>query len=150
MVRVEHAGLTAPELEAASDRLLAGSRHRKLEVEDEATGAAAQPYFAAKGWIADRNAMMRREGPGAVHADIVEVPLAATRDLDIEWVSEYDDVESVKRFAAQREPILARPGCARSRSPTWASRCWRWATRPPRSTRCTSRRQHVGTESARG
>jgi ribosomal protein S18 acetylase RimI-like enzyme len=110
MVRVEHAGLTAPELEAASDRLLAGSRHRKLEVEDEATGAAAQPYFAAKGWIADRNAMMRREGPGAVHADIVEVPLAATRDLDIEWVSEYDDVESVKRFAAQREPILARRG----------------------------------------
>ena len=109
-VRVESAGLSAAELEAAADTLLAGCRHRKLEVEDEATGAAAQPYFATKGWTADRHAMMRREGPGRAHADVQEVPLAATRALDIEWVSEYDDVESVKRFAAQREPILERRG----------------------------------------
>jgi ribosomal protein S18 acetylase RimI-like enzyme len=109
-VRVEDAGLTGSELEAAADTLLAGHRHRKLEIEDEATGAAAQPYFAAKGWMADRHAMMRREGPGEAHADVQEVPLAATRDLDIEWVSEYDDAESVKRFVAQREPILARRG----------------------------------------
>jgi GNAT superfamily N-acetyltransferase len=108
-VRVEAAGLSAAELEAAADTLLAGCRHRKLEVEDEPTGAAAQPYFAAKGWMADRHAMMRREGPGQVHPDVQEVPLAATRALDIEWVSEYhEDVESVKRFAAQREPILER------------------------------------------
>jgi ribosomal protein S18 acetylase RimI-like enzyme len=109
-VRVEDAGLSASELEVAADTLLAGCRHRKLEVEDEATGAAAQAYFAAKGWTADRHAMMRREGPGRAHADVEEVPLAATRALDIEWVSEYDDVESVKRFAAQREPVLARRG----------------------------------------
>ena len=54
--------------------------------------------------------MMRREGRGRAHADVEEVPLAATRALDIEWVSEYDDVDSVRRFAAQREPILERRG----------------------------------------
>ena len=95
-VRVESAGLSAAELEAAADALLADCRHRKLEVEDEATGEAARPYFAAKGWTADRHAMMRRESAGArAHADVEEVPLAATRELDIEWVSEYDDIESV-------------------------------------------------------
>lgn len=110
-VRVEDAGLTATEIEAAADALLADSRHRKIEVEDEATGAAAQPHFAAAGWLADRHAMMRREGPARAHADVEEVPIAATRTLDIEWVSEYDhDVESVERFAAQREPILERRG----------------------------------------
>jgi len=91
--------------------LLADFRHRKLDVEDEATGAAAQRYFAAAGWLADRHAMMRREGPARAHADVEEVPLAATRALDIEWVSEYDhDIEAVERFAAQREPVLARRG----------------------------------------
>lgn len=109
-VRVEDAGLTAAEIEAAADALLAGARHRKIEVEDEATGAAAQPHFAAAGWLADRHAMMRRVGGGRAHADVEEVPLAATRELDIEWVSEYDDVESVRQFAAQREPILQRRG----------------------------------------
>ena len=32
--------------------------------------------------------MMRREGPARAHADVEEVRLAATRALDIEWVSE--------------------------------------------------------------
>ena len=54
--------------------------------------------------------MMRRDGAGRAHADVEEVPLAATRALDIEWVSEYDDIESVLRFAEQREPILERRG----------------------------------------
>jgi ribosomal protein S18 acetylase RimI-like enzyme len=55
--------------------------------------------------------MMRREGPGRAHADVEEMPLAATRPLDIEWVSEYDhDIDAVERFAAQREPVLVRRG----------------------------------------
>ena len=31
------------------------------------------------GWMADRHAMMRREGPAAAHADVEEVPLLETR-----------------------------------------------------------------------
>ena len=109
-VRVESAGLSAAQLEAAADTLLADCSHRKLEVEDEATGEAARASFAAKGWTADRHAMMRRVGGARPHDDVEEVPLAATRELDIEWVSDYDNIESVLRFAEQREPILERRG----------------------------------------
>ena len=56
--------------------------------------------------------MMRREGPARAHADVEEVPLAATRALRIEWLTEYDDdVETQTRFAAQRRSrSLARRG----------------------------------------
>ena len=43
------------------------ARHRKLEVEDEAPGARMRPFFEAAGWVADRNAVMLREGPAPAH-----------------------------------------------------------------------------------
>ena len=49
----------------AADELLAGSRHRKLDVEDEATGAAARAVLRGRRLDGrPRYAMMRREGPG--------------------------------------------------------------------------------------
>jgi ribosomal protein S18 acetylase RimI-like enzyme len=110
-VRVEDAGLSAADLEAVADELLAGLRHRKLDVEDFETGAAAQPYFGAKGWMADRHAMMRREGGGVAHADVEEVPLAATRALRIAWYTEHsDEIPEQEAFATAQEPIAARRG----------------------------------------
>jgi ribosomal protein S18 acetylase RimI-like enzyme len=110
-VRVESAGLSAEAMMSAADELLAGYRHRKLNVEDEATGAAAQPHFAAAGWMASALAMMRREGPAVAHASVEEVPFEATRGLRIEWYTEYgDDLEAQVRFAETQEPVVARRG----------------------------------------
>ena len=110
-VRVESAGLSGEELMAAADELLAGYRHRKLDVEDEATGAAARAHFAAAGWMANPLAMMRREGPAVAHPSVEEVPFEATRALRIEWYTEYsDDLEAQVRFAETQEPVVARRG----------------------------------------
>jgi ribosomal protein S18 acetylase RimI-like enzyme len=110
-VRVEAAGLSPEALEAAGDALLAGLRHRKLDIEDEQTGAAAQPYFAAKGWMAERLAMMRRERRGVTHADVVEVSLAETRALRVEWFTAHaDEIPEQEAFAKLQEPIAARRG----------------------------------------
>jgi ribosomal protein S18 acetylase RimI-like enzyme len=65
-------------------------RHRKLEVEDATAGARLRPFFADAGWVCDRNAVMRREGPGHAHADVEEVALADTRALRVEWYLSYD------------------------------------------------------------
>lgn len=110
-VRVESAGLTAAEMMAAADELLAGSRHRKLDVEDEGTGDRARPAFAAAGWMADRLAVMRREGPAVAHDDVAEVPMPVTRALRLAWHTEYDDdVAAQSRFVETQEPVLARLG----------------------------------------
>ena len=76
---------------ARADELLAGSQHRKLEVEDERAGERLRPFFAAAGWVADRLAVMRREGRGRPHADVEEVTLAETRALRVEWYLSYDN-----------------------------------------------------------
>jgi ribosomal protein S18 acetylase RimI-like enzyme len=109
-VRVENTGLSAEAMISAADELLAGYRHRKLDVEDEATGAAARPVFAAAGWMDDRLVMMLREGPAAAHPAVQEVPYEATRDLRVEWYAEYGDREAQERFAVTQEPIVARRG----------------------------------------
>ena len=110
-VRVESAGVEPEEMMSAADELLSGLRHRKVDVEDEATGARARPYFAAAGWMAERHAIMRRESPGIAHASVQEVPMAETRALRIEWYTEYDDdVDAQIRFAETQEPIAARRG----------------------------------------
>jgi ribosomal protein S18 acetylase RimI-like enzyme len=82
----------APEaLVRACDELLADSPHRKLEVEDEVAGERLLPFFAVAGWVCDRLAVMRREGPGRSHADVEEVTLADTRPLRVEWYLSYDN-----------------------------------------------------------
>jgi GNAT superfamily N-acetyltransferase len=111
-IRVEDE-LDAPAMLAAADELLADCPHRKLDVVDEAVGAAARSYFAALGWMNERLAMMRRSGPvpsAAVH-DVAEVPVSATRELRARWYAEYEgEYESQLAFAEAQEPILARRG----------------------------------------
>lgn len=106
-VRVEAADVSAPEMLAAADRYLADCAHRKLEIEDEATGAAARPFFDAAGWLTERHTMMGRVGPPPpVRHAVLEVPLSATRDLRTEWYGEHAD----EAFMAAQEPVLARRG----------------------------------------
>lgn len=110
-VRVEDAGLAASDMEAAAEALLAGLRHRKLDVEDEPTGAAARLHFAAKGWLTDRYAMMRRRGRGTPQPGVEEVSLADTRALRVEWYAEHaDEIPEREAFARLQEPIAARRG----------------------------------------
>lgn len=107
VVRVEDAGVSAETMLAAADRYLADAQHRKLDVEDEATGEAARPFFAAAGWLNERHTMMRRTGlPPRVAHDVQEVPLAATRALRTEWYGEHGDAA----FMAAQEPVWARRG----------------------------------------
>ncbi len=95
----------------AADALLASSHHRKLEVEDEVAGARMRPFFEAAGWIADRNAVMLREGPSPAHADVEEVPLRDTRPLRIEWYLSYENDEAAQdALADAQDRISARRG----------------------------------------
>jgi ribosomal protein S18 acetylase RimI-like enzyme len=112
-VRVEgDASDLGPEaLVRAGDELLAGSHHRKLEVEDEVAGARMRPFFAAAGWIADRNATMLREGPAPAHADVEEVTLLETRPLRVEWYLSYENDEAAqKALAAAQDRISVKRG----------------------------------------
>jgi len=103
-VRVEGPYEAPPQqLEREADELLADFRHRKLVIEHEATGARLRPSFAAAGWIADRNAVMRRTGPGRPHADVEEVELRETHALRIEWYLDYDPDPEVQRAVAEAQ-----------------------------------------------
>jgi GNAT superfamily N-acetyltransferase len=105
-LRVEVAGVPAETMHGAAEDFFGSARHRKIDVEDEATGEAARPYFAALGWWNERLAVMRRVGaPGPVAHDVREVPLPATRALRHQWSA---DIELDTTFAARQEPVLAR------------------------------------------
>jgi ribosomal protein S18 acetylase RimI-like enzyme len=108
-VRVEGdaSDLEPPALVQAADALLAGSRHRKLEVQDERAGARMRPFFEAAGWIADRNAVMLREGPAPAHADVEEVPLLQTRPLRIEWYLNYENDEAEQEALADAQDRIS-------------------------------------------
>jgi GNAT superfamily N-acetyltransferase len=107
-LRVSDPDVSAQTMHAAVDEHFASAGHRKIDVEDEATGEAARPYFAALDWWNERHAVMRRQGPPPpVHHDVREVPLSATRALRTEWSA---DIESDPTFSARQEVILARRG----------------------------------------
>jgi ribosomal protein S18 acetylase RimI-like enzyme len=111
-LRVEAADVSAQTMHDAAEDFLAGCGHRKIDVEDTATGEAARPFFAARGWMNERHAVMRRVGPApaATHA-VQEVPLSGTRALRAEWYADIDtDAEKQLRFAEAQEPIVARRG----------------------------------------
>jgi ribosomal protein S18 acetylase RimI-like enzyme len=112
-VRVEGdaSDLAATDLERACDVLQAGLQHRKLEIEDELAGARLRPHFEAAGWVCDRNAVMRRAGPGRPHPDVEEVTLAETRALRVEWYLSYDnDPETQTAIVSAEDRISVRRG----------------------------------------
>jgi ribosomal protein S18 acetylase RimI-like enzyme len=110
-VEVDASDLEPLDLIRAADELLAGSRHRKLEVTDERAGARMRPFFDAAGWVTDRNAVMVREGPAPSHPDVEEVGLRETRPLRVEWYLSYaNDEAEQEALADAQDRISARRG----------------------------------------
>jgi ribosomal protein S18 acetylase RimI-like enzyme len=108
-VEGEASDLEPPDLIKAADRLLAGSRHRKLEVQDERAGARMRPFFEIAGWVVDRNAVMLREGPADAHPDVEEVGLLDTRALRVEWYLSFENDEAEQEaLAAAQDRISVR------------------------------------------
>jgi ribosomal protein S18 acetylase RimI-like enzyme len=106
-VRVETPGVSAEAMMAAADRHLGGCAHRKLYVEDEATGAAVRPLFDAAGWDTERHTMMARVGPAPDRPHGAhEVPLSATRALRTAWYGAHADAA----FMAAQDRVSARRG----------------------------------------
>jgi predicted GNAT family acetyltransferase len=52
-LRVERANATADEIAAEAERLQGGLQHRRVAIEDEATGRGLEPGFTALGWKPD-------------------------------------------------------------------------------------------------
>ncbi len=109
-VRVEGdaSDLEPLDLVRVADELLADSRHRKLEVEDERAGARMRPFYEAAGWVTDRNAVMLREGSAPSHRDVEEVGLLETRPLRVEWYLSYSNDESEQEALADAQDRISR------------------------------------------
>ncbi|HEX8103892.1 MAG TPA: GNAT family N-acetyltransferase [Solirubrobacteraceae bacterium] len=82
--------LTGEDLARAADRLQAGLAHRKVEIEDEAAGAALRPSLDALGWRTERLAFMHHAGgdAGPTSPRVREVPGEAVLALRREWLGE--------------------------------------------------------------
>lgn len=114
------AGLTATAVAEEADRRLAGLEHRKVELEDEATGAALAAGLASLGWRVDRLAWMWRDGtlPLATGAagldDVVKLPHEDVVALQVAWLLEervMPDEASIRAFLAEQATAEARlPG----------------------------------------
>jgi len=82
--------LTAAVLAAEADRLQAGLEHRKVEIEDAATGARLLPGLGELGWVTDRLVSMLHDGssPGrpAAGASLRRAGPEAVRALRREWL----------------------------------------------------------------
>jgi GNAT superfamily N-acetyltransferase len=105
-------GVSVEELAAAADRLQAGMRHRRVEVEDEAAGARLRPGFEALGWTTSRLVWMALGEPPP-GPDFDEVPVEATRALRLEWAhSEGYEIgeDEYQRQADAEEDVARRRG----------------------------------------
>jgi GNAT superfamily N-acetyltransferase len=120
-IRVEgpDAGLAVADLVAAADRLLAGLRHRQIEVEDEGAGRRLRPDFERRGWDADRLVWMALEGAprvvggaGGPVVEIAEVPVERTRSLREAWFlsDPRESPDAWRRFIRLEEIVAARRG----------------------------------------
>ena len=109
-VRVEgpRPGLDAGELVTVADRFGGGLRHRRVDVEDEATGARLRPAFDRLGWVTERLAWLAlTDPPGGPDAE--EASVAATRRLRLEWARSEEptqDEGELERQADAEEDVL--------------------------------------------
>ena len=93
LVRLE---VPAPELDAREliemvDVLQRDMRHRKLAIEDEATGERLRADFRRAGWLDERLVAMLRDGaPPQAPEGVVELPFPETRALRLEWHHQHD------------------------------------------------------------
>jgi ribosomal protein S18 acetylase RimI-like enzyme len=78
-------GVDADALIRELDAIQAPLAHRRVEVEDEPTGARLRSDFAARGWATERLVWLHRRGAPEGAAAAEEVPFAQTRPLRAEW-----------------------------------------------------------------
>jgi GNAT superfamily N-acetyltransferase len=112
-VRIEgpDAGLEPSRLMEMVDVLQAGLRHRRIVVEDEATGERLRPAFRDAGWVVDKLVTMLREGPPPTAPDgVVEVPFTQTRPLRLEWHRSEDWGDQDALHLESAEAVAARNG----------------------------------------
>jgi len=118
-VRV-HAGAPAPsadELAAEADRWLARLEHRKVEIEDEATGVPLAEALRARGWQAERLVSMRRDDaapPPPAGLATTEFTAAQLDNLRVEWLLDEQvmhDEPSIRAYLAEEATAQRRlPG----------------------------------------
>jgi ribosomal protein S18 acetylase RimI-like enzyme len=111
-VRVEgaHPDLTVDELVAAADRLQAGLRHRRVDIEDDETARRLRPGFDERGWATERLVCLALAGPPS-GPDAEEVPTVATRGLRLEWGRSEEWMHSeaeLERQADAEDDVLRR------------------------------------------
>jgi len=109
-VRVEGArpALTAEQLVAAADRLQAGLRHRRIDLEDAATAERLRPAFDALGWVTERLVWLSMAEP-LPGPDAEEAPVVATRPLRLDWGREeawVPDGPELERQADAEEDVM--------------------------------------------
>ncbi len=105
-------GVSAEELARVADRLQADLRHRRFDVEDEATGARLRPGFEALGWHVTRLVWLALDDPPP-GPDFEEVAFAATRPLRLDWARTDALATSEQEFQRQadaEEDVAARRG----------------------------------------
>jgi ribosomal protein S18 acetylase RimI-like enzyme len=105
-------GVTAEVLAAAAERLQAGLRHRRFDIEDEAAGARLRPGFEALGWHVTRLVWLALSEPPP-GPDFEEVPFALTRPLRLDWARSEPFATSEDEFERQadaEEAVAARRG----------------------------------------
>jgi GNAT superfamily N-acetyltransferase len=91
-------GLSAEALAAAAEPHLEGLEHRRIEIEDAATGERVREGFEAMGWVAERLAFLHRELPAGARsgmhgAELRVEAFEASRPLRLAWQGEsiWDD-----------------------------------------------------------
>lgn len=109
-VRVEGAQpeLGVEELAAAADRLQAGLRHRRIDIEDEETARRLRPGFDDLGYVTERLVWLSLRDP-APGPEAEEVPVEATRPLRLEWGRSEEWVPSdaeLERQADAEEDVM--------------------------------------------
>jgi predicted GNAT family acetyltransferase len=107
-----HPAASADELVAVAERFQDGLHHRRIEVEDEATGARLRPAFERLGWRTTRLVWLALSDPPA-GPDFDEVPIEVTRELRLEWArSEALEISEreFQRQADAEEDVARRRG----------------------------------------
>ena len=117
-LRVDQANATADEIAAEAERLQAALQHRRVAIEDEASGRALEPGFTELGWKPDVFLFMvpRRDPHRPVDtSDVVEVEREQLRPIREAILGEWlGDVEGeVMTQLAESDRRFAKAGNAR-------------------------------------
>jgi GNAT superfamily N-acetyltransferase len=113
VVRVEHEPRADPDdLIAFADEALAGLRHRRIDVEEEAAvGDRLRPAFGQRGWLHERLVWMRHDAPRppglGTAVDVEQVAYDVVTHLRVAWSKEdHPDLDISDHLEAAREAAV--------------------------------------------